>query len=126
MSEGDREPWTRYADRFDVASYADDLPVRLWLTEGGGLDDELLVPETMWHRLRLIGAAYDLHLLPLLDGSTDPALLTGQQAQTLIDETDFVSVASDDGALGTVADMVIRIASRAAQSRDVSLGIEFP
>ncbi len=92
MPQDDREPWTQYADRFDVALYSEDEAVRLWLTEGSGVDDELIVPETIWHRLRLIGAAYSLHLLPLFDGSTDPVLLSGEQARTLAAEVDFVTV----------------------------------
>lgn len=126
MPQDDREPWTQYADRFDVASYSEDEPVRLWLIAGSGADDELVVAETIWHRLRLVGAAYSLHLLPLLDGSTDPVLLGGEQARTLAAEVDFVSVASDDGGLIAVAELVFRIASRAIRGGDAALGIEFP
>jgi hypothetical protein len=126
MPQDDREPWTQYADRFDVARYSEDEPVRLWLIEGSSVDNELIVPETIWHRLRLIAAAYSLHLLPLLDGSTDPVLLGGEQARTLAAEVDFVTVASDDGGLIAVAELVIRIASRAMGGGDAALGIEFP
>ena len=54
------------------------MPLRRGLTMLGGAH-----PERIWHRLRWLGQAYELHLLPLLDGSTYPVFLkpdTGRAA----------------------------------------------
>lgn len=126
MDDAQDEPWLRYADRFDSEYWKDDEPVRLWLVDGSGVDDELHVPQTLWYRLSLIGAAYRLHLLPLFDGSTDPVFLSGEQCRGLIEEVDFVTVASDDGGLGSVAELIMALAGRAKRRADRALGIEFP
>lgn len=126
MGDVPNEPWQRYADRFDTRSWKDDQPVRLWLVDGAGVDDELLVPEKLWHRLSLMGMAYRLHLLPLFDGSTDPVFLSGEQCRGLIEEADFITVASNDGGLISIAELVIALAQRATRGADRALGIEFP
>ncbi len=81
----------------------------------------------MWHRLRLIAAAYELDLLPVIDGSTNPMLLNSEQARMLVEDVDFVSVVSDDAAIDAVAEFIVRLAGRAeATGGGAALGIEFP
>ena len=118
--------WERFADRFDHHSYDDDQPVRLWLVEASGIDDELLIPEVLWHRMRLVGAAYRLHLLPLLDRSTDPVFLNSTQCDALADEIAFVEVATDDGLLGSATTLVRTFCARARGASKNAIGIEFP
>ncbi len=115
----------RFADRLDPATYADEEPVRLWLVEGTPAD-ELYLPEALWHRLRMVAAAYHLHLLPILDGLSDPVFLSASQCGALVDETDFVAARVDDALLMEVISAVRQLATRARGASKNALGIEFP
>ncbi len=74
-------PHQRYEDRLDPATYADD-PVVGWFS--GDPPAERWVPERLVDRLRALGSACELHLLPLLPGSV-PLSLNGVQVRNLVD-----------------------------------------
>lgn len=112
--------------KFKTDAYADDPIVRVFQVEGVGVDTEFICHESLWHRLRLIGSAYGLHLLPLLDGSTDPVFLNAQQCENLITELYFVGTVTNDGLLETVLHGVERHAREARGASKNALGIEFP
>src|SRR5688572_15890974 len=85
------DPWAMsgsFDDRFDQNTYAEDQPVRIFRPDRYGPidDDARSMPESLWHRLRLLGTAYGLHLLPLLDGTTDPVFLSSLQCEQLLSE----------------------------------------
>ncbi|MEO8696479.1 MAG: hypothetical protein ABI658_23400 [Acidimicrobiales bacterium] len=85
------------------------------------------MPETLWHRLRYIGTAYSLHLLPLLDGTTDPVFLNPQQVAQFLRELHFITLTVDDPLLREQVSALVatsRLPSEGA-SKD-KLGIEFP
>ena len=110
--------------------YESQQPVRLFRANrhgGYGDNEQVWIPEDLWHRLRLIAVAYRLHLLPLLDGSTDPVFLNRSQVETLVGETGFVHELVNDPLL---RDHVLAIAQLAqAQGQGASkemVGIEFP
>jgi hypothetical protein len=89
---------TRYGDRLNLARYADDEPVRVYVPGG----EERWVSERLWHRLVSLGAAYEMHLLPLLLGTTAPQILNGQQVNALREEIEFLISIVDDEALSLV------------------------
>ena len=74
----------RLRDRFTPDRYADDEPVKV-----GALGDEHHVPERLFTRTQQIAAAYELHLLPVLDIYTRTEL-TREQCHTLADELTFI------------------------------------
>lgn len=91
------------------------------------MEDGLWVPERVWARARWLGAAYEMHYLPLLDGSTDPVFLDPSQCRSLEAELRFVGELLDDP---VVDDLVRKFMSLLAEksdgtSRDM-VGIEFP
>lgn len=73
-----------------------------------------------------MAAAYQLHLFPVLDGSTDPVFLNASQCEALIDEADFVAALTNDPLLVEMLSAVRRIASGARGASKNALGIEFP
>ena len=118
----------RFTDRFDGRTYADNEPVRLFRPDRHRSDDEAVwVPETLWHRIRHIGAAYDLHLLPLLDGTVDPVFLNPQQVEQLFRELRFVSATIDDPLLDDQISALVVLSQLPSQgaSKD-SFVLEFP
>jgi hypothetical protein len=116
-------------DRFDASTYAADEPVHLFRCDRypGDAGDELWIPESIWHRMRLVSAAYNLHLAPLLDGSTDPVFLNSTQVERLRSELRFVAATVDDPLVTTWVEAFDRLAAHRSQgaSKD-AVGIEFP
>ena len=118
-----------FADRFDTARYVNEQPVRLFRPDRyGPQDDEAVsVPEPLWHRIRLLGTAYNLHLLPVLDGTTDPVFLSDGQVEQLLDELRFVGTVVDDPLVDAEVRAILAIAQLATQGASKHhLGIEFP
>lgn len=116
------------ADRFDAQTYADDEPVRVFRPDRYGSDDEgVWIPERLWHRLRNIGAAYQLHLLPLLDGTEDPVFLNSVQVERLLQELRFVGSTVDDPLLRGLVSSLLALSGLETQgaSKD-SFGVQFP
>jgi hypothetical protein len=117
-----------FEDRFDDATYADDVPIHIFRADRYKSDgDELWIPERLWHRIRYLGQAYDLHLTPLFDGSTDPVFLNGVQAVQLDSELQFISRTINDPVLSSWIDKLVTMLRRPTQgaSKD-AVGIEFP
>ena len=115
-------------DRFEVQTYADDEPVRVYRPDRYGLDDDgVWIPERLWDRLLHIGAAYQLHLLPLLDGTTNPVFLNPVQVEGLLQELRFVASIVDDRLLRSLVSSLVALTGLESQgaSKD-SLGVEFP
>ncbi len=115
----------RYDDRFDPRRYADDPPVRVFLVEGVGVDDEFWLPERLWARIVAIASAYELHLLPVLGWSDEPRFLNAQQSLGLLDELEFVAAQVDDGLLDTVIEGIVRQVRKARGASKNALGIDF-
>lgn len=104
---------SRFADRLESGTYGDD-PLVGWFSADPPA--EAWVPERLVERLRLLGAAYELHLLPLLPGG-EPIGLRGSQVTNLIEEIDWVAALADDPALRQVA-LDLRPVLSAARSGD--------
>lgn len=116
-------------DRFDAARYADDACVHIFRCDRYAPleESELWVPERLWQRLRCIGQGYELHLAPLLDGSTDPVFLNGTQLVQFESELVFIGELIDDPLLASWIGLLIgllRLDSQGA-SKD-AVGFEFP
>lgn len=79
---------SRYDDRFDAATYADDPLVGVFVTPDDA--DAVWVPEQVFERLVHAGRAYSLHLLPLLLAA-EPVRLNAVQTQNLLSELDFIA-----------------------------------
>lgn len=115
-----------WRDRLDPATYADDEPVHVFRCDQYGANDGgLWMPERVWHRLRCLGLAYELHLLPLLDGTTDPVFLSANQ----VEQREFRFVG--DLVNGPIVEAQVRafIALTEERSDGASkdmVGIEFP
>jgi len=118
-----------YEDRFDASTYVDDESVHLFRADRYGQDDEdeVWMAESVWHRIRLIAAAYSLHLLPVLDGSTDPVFLNSLQTATLVDELFFINAVVDDELISAQVRSIDRLAlGRSHGASKDPIAIEFP
>jgi hypothetical protein len=83
------------------------------------------VPERLWWRLVGLGKAYQVHLLPLLPGATEPQFLSAQQTASLLDEVQFLAdVVDDDLIVRLVADLVALLIEAQQQSGENALGIQ--
>jgi hypothetical protein len=78
---------SRFEDRFDASTYADDEPVGIFQHPGDA--DALWVPEQLLWRLVFVARAYSLHMLPLL-GGPEPVTLNRLQMENLLDEVAFI------------------------------------
>ncbi len=88
----------------------------------GCRDQEARVSERLVFRLVLIGAAYELHLLPLL---REDLSISSVQAGALAAELEFVRSVVNDDALGGAVDRVTSILTLAHRSRD-EITFEWP
>lgn len=128
LCDADDEMSTDWRDRLDSSRYADDELVHAFRCDQYGPNDGgLWIPERVWHRLRWLGLAYELHLLPLLDGSTDPVFLNSTQVDQLVSELRFVGEVVDDPIIESQVHAFMALASESSEgaSKDV-IGIEFP
>lgn len=119
---------SQWRDRFDRARYADDEPVHVFRCDQYGPNDGgLWVPERIWRRLRCLALAYELHLLPLLDGSTDPVFLNPIQVDQLVREFRFVGELVGDPIVESQVHALIALSEERSEgaSKDM-VGIEFP
>ena len=83
------------------------------------------VPERIWWRLVALGKAYEVHLLPLVPGATEPQFLNAQQVSTLIEEAEFLAhVVEDDLITQLVGDLVPLLAEARQESGDHALDIQ--
>lgn len=117
-----------WRDRFDPATYAADEPVHVFRCDQYGPNDGgLWIAERVWHRFRWLGLAYDLHLLPLLDGATDPVFLNATQVAQLVREFRFVGEIVDDPIIESQVHALIALSEERSDgaSKDM-VGIEFP
>jgi hypothetical protein len=110
--------------RLDPNTYADDEPVRVASSAGS----EAWVAERVWHRLWNLGRAYELHLVGVLAGGTDPVRLNAQQARHMLDELAFITaVVSADAAIATAVAMMSPVVREVAHGRaDEMLTVEGP
>jgi hypothetical protein len=84
----------QYQDRFDASRYAGDEAVSLAI-DGAPHSEVLTMPERLFSRAQQIAAAYELHLLPVIDYHAE-VRLSREQVRRLGDELAFVrSVAAD-------------------------------
>lgn len=117
-----------FADRFQDGTYADDEPVHVFRADQYGSPVQgLWVPERLWARLRLVAQAYELLLLSVLDGSTDPVFLNAAQVSTLLEELSFVGQILSDPLVESFVRALVGLAADRSHgaSRD-AIGIEFP
>ena len=119
---------SEWIDRFDGSRYEGDAPVHVYRCDQYGPNDEgVWLPERIWDRLRWLGSAYELHLLPLLDGSTDPVFLNPVQVDQLVQELRFVGNVVDDQIVEAQVRAVIALSEQQSDgaSKDM-VAIEFP
>lgn len=100
-----------------IEDYADDEQVRVLHAER-----EVWLSERLFRRLVLIGAAYELHLLPLLG---EDATLNAVQADALAAELDFVGALVADPALASVLNALAPLVS-ACRAAKGELRIDWP
>lgn len=116
----------RYADRFDQSRYADDEPVRVFDYDYGDTS-EVWIPQRILWRIKSIGAAYELHYLPMLGGGTEVVTWNAVQAQTILDELAFVAeVVKDSLLVRWVEALSTVVASAARRGGSPALGVEGP
>ncbi|MFN0090482.1 MAG: hypothetical protein ACKVWR_09495 [Acidimicrobiales bacterium] len=94
-------------------------------------DQGLWVPERLWARLRLVAGAYELRLLPILDGTSDPVFLNAVQVSTLLEELRFIGQILSDPLVDPLVEALVRalVDLAAERSQGASkdwIGIEFP
>jgi hypothetical protein len=117
-----------FGDRLETARYAEDPLVHIFRCDRVGPDGEgLWIAERVWDRARLVGAAYEMPLLSLLDGSTDPVFLNDVQCRRLETELRFVGELVADAVLEALVGQLISLLNQDSHgaSKD-AIGIEFP
>jgi len=117
----------RFADRLDPKTYqADDEVVGIYETDPNE-HDALWFSGRLFRRLTTIGDAYELHTLPLLDGSTD-LRLNQTQCISLVDEVAFVAERINDDVLVSLAqsfsDYVTTRVRRSAWLGHITVGFD--
>lgn len=93
---------------------------------GNDPDGGVWVPERVWDRIRLIGQAYGLHLLPLLLGEPsggDSVTLNRAQVETLRDELEFVEARVNDDLVTSQTRAVIEFITAELSSRSAAVAI---
>ena len=113
--------------RFDADAYADDEPMHVFRCDiYGPADDGLWIPERLWRRLQCLGAAYELHLLPVL-GGPDILFLNSTQVEVLNSELEFVAETVNDHLVVSHVRALVSLSRLPSQgaSKD-KIGIEFP
>lgn len=117
-----------WADRFDQSRYAGDEPVHLFRCDKYGTDgDGVWVPERIWDRCFHMGRAYELHLLAVLDGSTEPVFLSPLQVDQLLNEMRFIGDRADDPLVEELVRSLIELAEERSDGASKEMfGIEFP
>jgi len=98
--------------------YADDELVRIQCS-----GREIWLSERLFRRLVLIGGAYELHLLPLLEQDT---ALNSVQADGLLGELDFISTLVVDAALTSVLNELAPLVRACRVSPDRTISFEWP
>jgi len=87
----------------------------------------LWVPERLWRRIRYIGQAYELHLMPLLDGSTDPVFLNRTQVVQFESELVLIAELVDDPLLASWLSRLVGLLRMKSQgASEDAIGLEFP
>jgi hypothetical protein len=87
-----------YPGRFSAWEYEEDEPVDVRAHRGSrraSVRREHAVPERLFARIISLADAYELHLLPTLD-VYGPFELDQRQAQTLVEELDFLQPVVND------------------------------
>lgn len=113
--------------RFNADAYAADEPVHVFRCDRyGPADDGLWIPERLWRRLQCLGAAYELHLLPIL-GGPDILFLNSQQVEVLISELEFVAETINDPLVTFHVSAIASLSRLPSQgaSKDM-IGVEYP
>jgi len=95
----------RFADRLDPKTYETDDEVAGLFESDPGEPDALWCSGRLFRRLTGIASAYELHTLPLLNGSSD-VRLNRSQCLSLLDEIAFVAERVNDALLVGVAQSV--------------------
>jgi hypothetical protein len=85
---------SRFQDRLDATTYADDVLVGIYEQDPSD-SDALWLSERLFARLVLIAKAYELRTLSWLGGS-DPVRLGHSQCEDLLGELEFVANRVDD------------------------------
>jgi hypothetical protein len=116
-----------FDDRLLDSTYAEDEPIHIFIPRDafipGGADR--WVPERLWWRLVALGQAYQLHLLPLVPGTTERRFLNAQQVSTLCEEVRFLAGVVNDGLVAhMVADLLPLLGAAQQGSTDDVLCIE--
>jgi hypothetical protein len=115
-----------YQDRFDAARYANDQGVSLTLRGLPAPQGTLTLPERLFGRAQQIGAAYELHVLPLID-YYDEVRLNKDQLKGLQDELTFIRSVVNDPLLDTYIQAVQQLVLTGVRSaRNVELMVEGP
>ena len=97
---------SRFADRMQAETYADDPVVGVYRTDASE-SDALWLSERLFERLVSTARGYELHLLPMLGGS-DPVRLSAPMARTLIEEVEFVAERLNDDLARSTAQTLAR------------------
>ena len=117
-----------WVDRLDASRYESDEAVHVYRCDQYGPNDAgVRLPERIWDRLRWLGSAYEMHLLPLLDGSTDPVFLNPAQVDQLVQELRFVGQVVDDQMVEAQVRAVIALSEQRSDGASKEMiAIEFP
>ncbi len=114
----------RFADRLAAERYGDDPPVGIFEVDPGE-PDALWISERLFERLVLVARAYELPVLPRLGGMERVGLVR-EQAESLLDELEFVAGRlNDDLAVGTAQVIADYVAGRVrARGSGVRVSVE--
>ena len=119
LASSPRAAHDRPMDPLEPSTFEGDVEVSIRYRE-----DEALLSERLMRRLVLMGAAYGLHRLPLLDRDSE---LNALQASSLASELEFIrSLVPTDRALGRAISELAHFAQRTARDSMGRLAVEWP
>jgi hypothetical protein len=117
---------SEYQDRFDAALYTKDQGVSLTLRGLPAPEGSFTMPERIFERAQQIAAAYELHVLPLID-YYDEVRLNKDQLKSLQDELAFIRSVVNDPLLDTYIQGAQQLVLTGLRTgRNVELVVEGP
>lgn len=86
----------KYRELFNFQQYIDEQPIHFYKQiNGEEVDSPVLIPETIFMRIKLIGQAYEMHYISMFE-LYDDVVFNKMQMNTLVEEIQFLQSLVDD------------------------------
>jgi len=99
-----------YLKLLRIETYAEEEPVEFYRQLNGvNVGEPVTIPESIFLRLTLIGRAYSLHYVPMIDLYSDNQTYNRRQLCTLMDELLFILRIVDDTVIEHFACPILKL-----------------